>query len=154
MSKKSIFSVFFLLISFSLLAQTSLFDHSKTFTKQDSLRGSITPERIWWDLTYYHLDINVNPDKKFINGKNTVQYKVLKPHNVLQIDLQNPLKITKVIQNGKELKVVSNGNAHFIHLKQLQKTGSINSLDVYYEGYPKEAIRAPWDGGFSWKKDI
>ena len=153
MSKKYIFSTFFLLISFSLLAQTSLFDHSKTFTKQDSLRGSITPERIWWDLTYYHLDINVNPDKKFINGKNTVQYKVLKPHNVLQIDLQNPLKITKVIQNGKELKVVSNGNAHFIHLKKLQKTGSINSLDVYYEGYPKEAIRAPWDGGFSWKKD-
>lgn len=153
MSKKSISSVFFLLISFSLSAQTSLFEHSKKFTKQDSLRGSITPERIWWDLTYYHLNINVNPDKRFINGKNTVQYKVLKPHNVLQIDLQNPLKITKVIQNGKKLKVVSNGNAHFIHLKKSQKKGSINSLDVYYEGYPKKAIRAPWDGGFSWKKD-
>ena len=130
-----------------------MFDHSKTFTKQDSLRGSITPERIWWDLTYYHLDISVNPDKKFINGKNTVQYKVLKPHNVLQIDLQAPLKIIKVIQNGKKLKVVTNGNAHFIHLKDKQKIGAINSLDVYYEGFPKEAIRAPWDGGFSWKKD-
>ncbi|CAM1347489.1 M1 family metallopeptidase [Tenacibaculum insulae] len=153
MSKKSIFSILFFLISFSLLAQTSLFDHSKTFTKQDSLRGSITPERIWWDLIYYHLDITVNPDKKFINGKNTVQYKVLKPHNVLQIDLQAPLKITKVIQNGKKLKVISDGNAHFIQLKALQKVGSINSLDVYYEGHPKEAIRAPWDGGFSWKKD-
>lgn len=130
-----------------------MFDHSKTFTKQDSLRGSITPERIWWDLTYYHLDISVNPDKKFINGKNTVQYKVLKPHNVLQIDLQAPLKIIKVIQNGKKLKVVTNGNAHFIHLKDKQKIGNINSLDVYYEGFPKEAVRAPWDGGFSWKKD-
>lgn len=130
-----------------------MFDHSKTFTKQDSLRGSITTERIWWDLTYYHLDISVNPDKKFINGKNTVQYKVLKPHNVLQIDLQAPLKIIKVIQNGKKLKVVTNGNAHFIHLKDEQKIGNINSLDIYYEGYPKEAVRAPWDGGFSWKKD-
>lgn len=153
MSKKYIFSTLFFFISFSLLAQTSLFDHSKTFTKQDSLRGSITPERIWWDLTYYHLDISVNPDKKFINGKNTVQYKVLKPHNVLQIDLQAPLKIIKVIQNGKKLKVVTNGNAHFIHLKDEQKIGNINSLDIYYEGYPKEAVRAPWDGGFSWKKD-
>ncbi|MDO6812007.1 M1 family metallopeptidase [Tenacibaculum soleae] len=153
MSKKYIFSALFFLISFSLLAQTSLFNHSKTFTKQDSLRGSITPERIWWDLTYYHLDISVNPDKKFINGKNTVQYKVLKPHNVLQIDLQAPLKIIKVIQNGKKLKVVTNGNAHFIHLKDKQKIGNINSLDIYYEGFPKEAIRAPWDGGFSWKKD-
>ncbi|WNW01796.1 M1 family metallopeptidase [Tenacibaculum sp. HL-MS23] len=153
MSKKSIFSILFFLISFSLLAQTSLFEHTKTFTKQDSLRGSITPERIWWNLTYYHLDITVNPDKKFIHGKNTVQYKVLKSHSVLQIDLQSPLKITKVIQNGKKLKVVTDGNAHFIHLKDIQQIGNINSLDVYYEGHPKVAKNAPWDGGFSWKKD-
>jgi hypothetical protein len=73
MNKKLIFSTLFFLTSLSLLAQTSLFDHTNKFTKQDSLRGSITPERIWWDLTYYHLDITVNPDKKFINGKKTVQ---------------------------------------------------------------------------------
>ncbi|WP_440121114.1 M1 family metallopeptidase [Tenacibaculum sp. Ill] len=132
---------------------TSLFSKSETFTRQDSLRGSITPERSWWDLTYYHLNVAVNPDKKFIKGKNTVQYKVLKPHQVLQIDLQPPLKITKATQNNEELKVVSEGNAHFIQLKSPQKKGAINSVDVYYEGNPKEAIRAPWDGGFSWKKD-
>ncbi|MDE1208186.1 M1 family metallopeptidase [Tenacibaculum larymnensis] len=132
---------------------TSLFSKSETFTRQDSLRGSITLERSWWDLTYYHLNVTVNPDKKFIKGKNTVQYKVLKPHQVLQIDLQPPLKITKAIQNNEELKVVSEGNAHFIQLKSPQKKGAINSVDVYYEGNPKEAIRAPWDGGFSWKKD-
>ncbi|MDX8553834.1 M1 family metallopeptidase [Tenacibaculum sp. 1B UA] len=132
---------------------TSLFSYTEKFTRQDSLRGSITPERLWWDLTYYHLNVAVNPDKKFIEGKNTVQYKVLKPHQVLQIDLQPPLKITKVTQNNEELQVVSEGNAHFIQLKYPQKKGSINSIDVYYEGNPKEAIRAPWDGGFSWKKD-
>ncbi|REH43933.1 peptidase M1-like protein [Tenacibaculum gallaicum] len=132
---------------------TSLFSNTEKFTRQDSLRGSITPERLWWDLTYYHLNVAVNPDKKFIEGKNTVQYKVLKPHQVLQIDLQPPLKITKVTQNNKELQVVSEGNAHFIQLKLPQKEGAINSVDVYYEGKPKEAIRAPWDGGFSWKKD-
>ncbi|WP_417800890.1 M1 family metallopeptidase [Tenacibaculum sp.] len=139
----------------SLTAQksSSLFSKSETFTRQDSLRGSITPERSWWDLTYYHLNITVNPDKKFIKGKNTVQYTVLKPHQVLQIDLQPPLKITKVIQNNKELHVISEGNAHFIQLQSPQKKGAINAVDVYYEGKPKEAIRAPWDGGFSWKKD-
>lgn len=139
----------------SLTAQknTSLFSNIEKFTRQDSLRGSITPERLWWDLTYYHLNVAVNPDKKFIEGKNTVQYKVLKPHQVLQIDLQPPLKITKATQNNEELQIVSEGNAHFIQLKSPQKKGSINSIDVYYEGNPKEAIRAPWDGGFSWKKD-
>ena len=63
-------------------------------TRQDTLRGSITPEREWWDLTYYHLDIKVEPDKKFISGSNTVGYKVLKSNKMMQIDLQEPMKIT------------------------------------------------------------
>ena len=65
-------------------------------TRQDSLRGSITPEREWWDLTYYHLDIKVEPDKKYISGSNTVGYKVLKSYKTMQIDLQEPMKITSV----------------------------------------------------------
>lgn len=141
---------------FSLLAIVSfqtINGQNKIFTKQDSLRGSITPERAWWDLTYYHLDISVDPSTKSIEGKNTVHYRVLEPNSVLQIDLQAPLAITKVTQNGEELSVDLQGNAHFISLKKDQKKGSLQSLDVYYEGQPKEAIRAPWDGGFSWKKD-
>ncbi len=140
--------------SFSITAQKSLFKHLNTFSKQDSLRGSITPERIWWDLTYYHLDISVDPGKKFIKGKNEVKYKVITPSSVLQIDLQHPMQITKVTQNGKELVVKSEGNAHFIHLKEKQKKGKTNSIIVYYEGFPKVAVNAPWDGGFSWKKDL
>src|SRR5690606_30798377 len=112
----------------------------------DTLRGSITPERAWWDLNYYHLDIAVNPDKKYISGKNTVQYKVLQPHHIMQIDLQSPLKITKVIQNDKTLPVKQDGNAWFISLNKKQNKGDIQSIDVYYEGYPKEAVNAPWDG--------
>ncbi len=140
--------------SIFVTAQKSLFKHSNTFTKQDTLRGSITSERAWWDLTYYHLNISVDPEKKFIKGKNEVKYKVLKPSSVLQIDLQHPMKITKVTQNGKELMVKSEGNAHFIYLKEEQKKGKVNSIIVYYEGFPKVAINAPWDGGFSWKKDL
>lgn len=147
MRNNVLFSIAFLLITISLTAQKD------NFTRQDTLRGTITKERIWWDLKYYHLDVQIFPKTKSIKGKNTVKYTVLKPHQVLQIDLQQPLKITKVTQNGKELKVVSEINAHFIHLKDKQKVGDINSLIVYYEGKPKEAIRAPWDGGFSWKKD-
>lgn len=125
----------------------------ESFTRQDTLRGSITPERAWWDVTYYHLDVSVDPATKSIKGKNTVQYKVLEPYKVLQIDLQAPLKITKVVQNGEILNINHDGNAHFINLKSNQKKGSIQSLDVYYEGQPQEAKRAPWDGGFSWSKD-
>ena len=122
-------------------------------TRQDTLRGSITPEREWWDLTYYHLDIKVEPDKKFIIGSNTVGYKVLKSNKMMQIDLQEPMKITSVEADGKSLKFNRDGNAYFIELKQKQKKNDVNYIKINYEGFPKEAVRAPWDGGLSWTKD-
>ena len=130
-----------------------IFDDKLTTTRQDTLRGSITPERSWWDLTYYHLDIKVEPDKKFISGSNTIGYKVLKSNKTMQIDLQEPMKIISVEANGKSLNFNREGNAYFIELKHKQKKNDINYVEINYEGYPKEAIRAPWDGGLSWKKD-
>ncbi|MGY0407811.1 MAG: M1 family metallopeptidase [Polaribacter sp.] len=151
---KFLFLLFFALFinSFSVSAQT-ITSKKNNFTKQDTLRGSITPERVWWDLKYYHLDVQVFPKTKYIKGKNTIKYTVLKPYNVLQIDLQPPLKITKVIQNNKELKVISAINAHFIQLEDVQNVDDVNTIVVYYEGKPKEAKNAPWDGGFTWGKD-
>ncbi|HAB26523.1 MAG TPA: peptidase M1 [Xanthomarina gelatinilytica] len=140
------------LVSITNQAQ-ELLSEKNSFTHQDTLRGSITPERAWWDLTYYHLDVKIAPETKSISGKNTIQYTVLEPYKVMQIDLQAPLKITKVVQNSKELDVKHNGNAHFISLIDQQQKGSIQSLDVYYEGKPREAKKAPWDGGFTWEED-
>ena len=142
-----------LIIIFFLTSSFNLFSQDYNFTKQDTLRGSITPERAWWDLVYYHLDISVNPDEKFIKGSNTITYSVLNSEDRLQVDLQDPLKITKVEQNGKILDFESVGNAHFIKLVEKQKKGDIQSIKVFYEGNPKEAVRAPWDGGLSWKRD-
>lgn len=124
-----------------------------SFTRQDSLRGSITPERAWWDLVYYHLDIAVDPVRKTVEGKNTIRYKVLESAKTLQVDLQPPLRISKVIQNGQELTFRSEGNAHFVQLSQKQKVGNTNEIEVYYGGIPTEAIRPPWDGGITWQKD-
>lgn len=142
-------------IKFIILLTLSLhgFGQQRVFTEQDSLRGSITPQRAWWDLDFYHLKVQVDPDEKFISGSNTIRYTVLKEAKELQIDLQPPLIIKKITQDGETLKYRSNGNAHFIDLKKPQQTGEINELIVYYSGHPKEAINAPWDGGFSWKKD-
>ena len=152
---KTKFSVLFILLitsSITIEAQ-GLLEDKNIFTRQDTLRGTITPERIWWDVTHYHLEVKVDPDNKYISGTNTIQYEVLKSHNVMQIDLQTPLNLTKATQFGEELQIKHDGNAHFITLKASQKVGVTNSIKLYYEGYPKEAVRAPWDGGFSWKKD-
>ena len=142
----------FILFSIDSFSQGLMEDKLKP-TRQDSLRGSITPEREWWDLTYYHLDIKVEPDKKHISGSNTVGYRVLKSNKTMQIDLQEPMKITSVTSNGKKLKFNREGNAYFIQLRNKQKKNDINYLKINYEGFPKEAIRAPWDGGLSWARD-
>lgn len=139
-----------LLVTLLLLSTTVM---AQSFTRADSLRGSVTQERAWWDLTYYHLDIEVFPEEKKIVGNNTIQYKVLKSHNLLQVDLQRPLAITKVLQDGLELEFNQEGNAYFVTLKAEQKVGDVNAIQVYYEGSPRQAIRAPWDGGLSWRKD-
>ena len=130
-----------------------LMEEKNNLSRQDTLRGSITPERIWWDLTYYHLKVQVDPEKRYISGENTIKYSVLSANQTMQIDLQAPLNITKVTQDGKNLKILHDGNAHFITLNKQQVIGNTESIIVQYEGNPKEAIRAPWDGGFSWKKD-
>jgi aminopeptidase N len=146
--KRILFSLFLIVSSFTI-AQDDL-----GYTRDEFLRGSITPEREWWDLTFYHLDIEVKPDEKFIQGKNTIRYKVLSENSIMQIDLQPPLKVEKVIQNGKELDYRKEGeNAYMVLLSELQNQGDEKEIVVHYSGNPKEAIRAPWDGGFSWKKD-
>ncbi|MNP99816.1 Aminopeptidase N [compost metagenome] len=152
--KKQFFIIFtsFLLFN-SLNAQSLLGKSDMVFTRQDSLRGSITKERAWWDVKYYHLDIKVNPSDSTITGSNMIRYQVLQEYNRMQIDLQNPMEIQKVTQDGVALKYKREGNAFFIELVAPQKSGAIKELTVFYGGKPKVAVRPPWDGGITWKKD-
>ena len=133
--------------------KAQIFEPQTQFTRQDTLRGSITAEREWWDLTYYHLKVKVNIEDSSISGSNVVQYEVLKPYQTMQIDLQEPMEITKVTQHGKELDYKRDGNAFFISLNKKQRKGDVNELTVYFSGKPKVAVRPPWDGGFTWTKD-
>ena len=146
-----VFIVF--LISNTANAQGLMGKSETVFTHQDTLRGSITKERVWWDVKQYHLDIKINPADSTISGSNTIRYKILNSYNRMQIDLQEPLKINKVIQDGKELKYQRDGNVFYIDLVALQNPGEIKKLTVFYGGKPKIAVRPPWDGGITWSKD-
>ena len=145
--------IILILISLNLLMVFHLYGQPITFTRQDTLRGSITKERAWWDLTYYHLDISVNPDDSTIYGTNTVNYAVLESHQVMQIDLQPPLRLIKAEQNGRPLRIDQDGNAHFITLEENQEKGNHKSVVLHYGGRPKIARRPPWDGGVTWARD-
>ena len=123
------------------------------FDRQDTLRGSITPERAWWDLTYYHLDIAVDPAQRSIQGANTIQYRVLQPAARMQIDLQPPMSVTAAKQNGQPLPFERDGNVYYIDMPASLAKGEVYELRITYGGHPKVALRPPWDGGLTWEAD-
>jgi len=145
--------LFFAAIFCSLTVQAQLFPHGTEFTRQDTLRGSITPERNWWDLQHYTLDLKVDPENRFVSGTNTMTYKVTGTPKRLQIDLQAPMQLSKAVQNGKELEIQHDGNAHFITLKENQGLGESFEITFHFSGKPIVAQRPPWDGGLTWTKD-
>ncbi|PIF62976.1 MULTISPECIES: M1 family metallopeptidase [unclassified Flavobacterium] len=152
---KKQFSIIFISFLFfnGINAQGLLNKSEQKFTRQDTLRGSITKERAWWDVKYYHLNIKVNPADSTITGSNTIKYQVVQEYNSMQIDLQNPMEINKVIQDGKVLKYKREGNAFFIELIAPQTKGALKEITIFYGGKPKVAVNPPWDGGITWKKD-
>ena len=123
------------------------------FSKQDTLRGSITPERVWWDLLHYNLDFKVDPSSKSIEGSNLIRYEVLSQNQLMQIDLQPPMEITAVLENNKELNYKRDGNVYYIQLKKNQQIGTINEIIIHFKGAPKISNNPPWDDGFTWEKD-
>jgi aminopeptidase N len=145
--------IFVLLTGIVFLLPLHLLAQVPVFTRQDTLRGSITPERAWWDLTYYHLDITVNPADSTIHGTNTVTYRVLKSNNRMQIDLQEPMKLTNVLLDNRSLKFTRDGNVYWIEIAGEQEPGKIYSVVLTFDGKPRVSTRPPWVGGITWKKD-
>ncbi len=127
------------------------------FTHADTLRGSNTPQRAWWDAAFYDLHVRVNPMDSSIVGWNAITYRVLTSNvaakREMQIDLQLPLVVDSMRQDGKALTYRRDGNAFFARLPLSQTVGRMRTITVYYHGKPTTALRPPWDGGFIWKRD-
>lgn len=148
-----------LLITISLSAFYLLVEaqqvQPKVFTHADTLRGSITPEREWWNVLRY--DITVKPDynSKSITGQNKITYGVLKENNntMMQIDMKDPLVIDSIILNSRtRLTYTKEGSVWHVAVPA-QKKSSTHSIQIYYSGKAHEAIRPPWDGGWTWTTD-
>ncbi|MGB3064482.1 M1 family metallopeptidase [Sphingobacterium thalpophilum] len=130
-----------------------LMEAKSEFTRADSLRGNLTPLRTCYDIQYYHLDVKVDIDNKFISGSNLFRFKATSDFKRLQFDLFANLKINKIVYKGAELPFTREYNAVFVVFPTSINRGTEDEFTVYYEGHPTEAARAPWDGGFDWKKD-
>ena len=124
-----------------------------TFTHADTLRGTNGPGRSWWDATFYDLHVAVNLADSSIRGYNGITYRVMAPAKDMQIDLQVPMQIDSIIQDGQVLTARRDSNAFFVTMASPQRVGDTKTVTVYYHGHPRAAKRPPWDGGFIWQRD-
>jgi len=124
------------------------------FTKADTLRGMLTPERTCYDLNYYHLDVKVDPSNQTIQGSNDIYFTTVNPFTRMQIDLFKNLDIERIeLDNGIKTSFSREANAVFVDLPNELKEGSFHHIKVYYGGKPTVAANPPWQGGLTWAKD-
>lgn len=151
MNLKSIFFAFLLLGTYSVFAQVE--KKPIAFSHADTLRGSITPERAWWNLLHYDLQVTPDLSTKTLSGQVDMQFQVLQKGKKMQIDLQQPLILDSVLWNHESLSFERDGNAFLIAFKKDLKKGTKHQITMYYHGKPREARNPPWDGGVTWTKD-
>jgi aminopeptidase N len=141
------YSACFLLSIAALKAQTIHYTHA------DTLKGTISKQRVWWDVLHYDLNVAFNSTDSSIKGINKIRYTVLESYPVMQLDLMQPMMIDSISQDSRKCYWVRDGNAFFVSLPIVQKPGEIREITVYFHGKPRVAKMPPWDGGVIWAKD-
>ncbi len=141
------------IFSINLLSAQVVGDNHTEYTRADTLRGSLRPERTNYDALKYHLKVKVEPEKKFISGSNIITFEALNDIPRMQLDLFANMEIDSIVYNDQNLEYEREYNAVFLNFPKAVKKGTKDSLQFYYHGYPQVAKNAPWDGGFVWTKD-
>ncbi|SHF26294.1 M1 family metallopeptidase [Chryseobacterium takakiae] len=132
-----------------------LFEKGKTFTKQDTLKGSDTEFRNFWDVKKYELSVEPDFATKSIKGNNTISFEITKDvkNPIFQVDLQQPMKADKVEASFPIADYKQDGDFIWLKTNKAFKKGEKYTIDVSYSGSPRIAKNAPWDGGWVFTKD-
>lgn len=143
-----------LLLIAGLFATTPL--PAQTRDSYDS-GGTLEPEQAAYDVTYYDLDVGVEPADSSISGTLTMHALLLAPSRTIGLDLDPLLDVHGVrVDAGVGALVPADwdreqGRIHIDLPADLQAGGHF-TVRVEYGGQPRVAPRPPWDGGFTWAR--
>lgn len=149
---KSLLTIY-LLSLLSITLQAQVIGKAHTYSRADSLFGGQHAERTAYDIQFYHLNIRVNPEERFISGENLFRFKATRDFTLLQFDLFENMQIDQVIYKGKKIAFSREYTAVFINFPETIRKGQVAEFTVKYSGKPTIAKQAPWDGGFVYRKD-
>ncbi len=132
----------------------SLYMNAQTYTRADTLRGSITPERAWWDVMRYDMAFAPHFEDKYLEGVQRITFLVLDTGSVMQIDLQKPMRIDSLRLGNFRPIFRNEGDVWYAHFEETLPVGDTLTLHISFSGKPREARQPPWDGGWIWAQDL
>lgn len=115
--------------------------------------GRLKAEQAIMDIRHITIALNVDPEKKTIDGYTETDLVLTEPSGVLLFDLWHEMKVAGIRVNGKV--------ASYTHtpedLIRIQTDGQLPAgkvkVRIDYGGTPGIAVRPPWTGGFQWESD-
>jgi aminopeptidase N len=110
-------------------------------TRTDVLRGEYGRYRANNDLLHYDLDIRVNPEKKFISGKNTIRFRMLKDDTRIQLELFPDYAVEKIVMGAQALKYERDHNTVYVDFPETLRSGRTYAIEFHYSGQPREQGR-------------
>lgn len=128
---------------------------AQNFTRQDTLKGSNTRFRDFWDVKKYELSVEADFASQSVAGQNRIIFEITKDvvNPVFQIDLQQPMTYKIVDSSTKLCTSRREGDFIFVETNKSYKKGEVHSFTFEFSGNPVVAKNAPWDGGWVFKKD-
>lgn len=151
---KSILIIFWSLFSIiNSVAQT--YNGSKESILRDS-GGQPILNQEQFDVTFYDLDLNIDPDKKWIGGSLEMKALALDDLDLIILNLDSLLNIEQIELHDIRIE---NWNAKngliYIYPSESIKRSSFFELKISYSGHPltvKNARRGSFDDGFYFEK--
>jgi aminopeptidase N len=118
--------------------------------------GTIIEEQTAYDVVQYDIRMEIFPDKKYIKATNIILVKVTHKLYHFVFDLDTLLKVKNVFLDRETTKVSLKAKLHkgkyWCKLPRHRNKGDTLKICVEYEGNPRSATHAPYQGGFSWNK--
>ena len=105
------------------------------------LRGEYGRYRANNDLLHYDLDVRIDPGKKWLSGRNSVRFKMLKDDTRIQLELYANLTIDRIVFSTRELKYTRERNTVYLDFPETLRSGRTYAVDVHYSGTPLEVGR-------------
>jgi aminopeptidase N len=111
--------------------------------------GPMDPLQEKFSVLHYQLELEILPESKSIQGKNTIQFQASEKLDTLRLNLIDEYKVDKVLMNGEEVKFTHQDDI----LDIIPIDCTCDQVEVYYGGKTPIAQNPPWTGGFTWELD-